>query len=110
MRTLKTEKRALQTEMSKSYEIKMPSEAVMRIVLTDMSFKYEEEELINKSKKQNQILVDSDIKVLQLFETRRKNKVIHNVRLKIDCESYNKVMMESFRRNGNNEMLQMSGL
>ena len=78
--------------MSVTYEIKVPSEIKMIIDITDMTFKYEEKELIEKLMKQIQGLENSNINFIKVYETRRNNRLIYNAKLKIKRESYPKVI------------------
>ena len=56
----------------------------MQIIITDMDFKLPEKDLIDKLKKQNGVLENSEIEVIKIFETRRKSRTIFNARIKID--------------------------
>lgn len=87
-------KNTLQTELSENYDIRVPNETKMTIVITDMSFKIPENELINILKKQNPILVNSELKIIKTYDYKRKNVVINNVKLIIDKESYIKVISQ----------------
>ena len=62
------------------------------IVITDMTFKYEEKELIEKLIKQNQVMENSKTNLIKLCETRRNKRLSYNARLKINSESYQKVI------------------
>ena len=44
-------KEAIETQISKDYEIKVPKEVGMQIVITDINFKMQENEIIEKWKK-----------------------------------------------------------
>ena len=83
---------AIENEMSEKYEVKIPNNIEMTIVLTDMTFKYSENELISKLNKQNNILENSKIEIIKIFETKRNNGTIYNAKLKINNESYIKVI------------------
>ena len=48
-----TIKEAIETQISKKYEVKMPKEVHMQITITDMNFKMQGNELIDKLKNQN---------------------------------------------------------
>lgn len=85
-------KEAIQKEMSEDYEIKVPSPIEMTIAITDMSFKYSETELIEKLKTQNPMIKDGEISIIRLYEFKRYNKPVYNAKLKIDNDSYKKVM------------------
>lgn len=85
-------KEVLQNEMSGSYEIKVPHQKEMKIKLTGMTFKFTEDEIIEKLKRQNEILSESEIEIIKLFEYKRNGQIIYNGILKIDKDSYIKVM------------------
>ena len=85
-------KEAIETQISKDYEIKVPKEVGMQIILTDMRFKMQENEIIRKLKKQNEILKDSKIVTIKIYEFKRYNRTIFNAKLKIGNESYRKVI------------------
>lgn len=85
-------KETIQTQISNDYEIKIPREISTQIVITGLSFKISDDELIKKLKKQNELLKESNIQVMKLFETIRSNRTIFNAKLSIDNVSYAKVM------------------
>ena len=72
--------------------IKVPKQVEMQIIITDLDFKLAEKDLIDKLKKQNGVLENSEMEVIKIFETRRKGRTIFNARIKIDLESYNRVI------------------
>ena len=53
MKKEKKIKLAIQKEMNENYEVKVPNNNEMNVVIKDMTFKYSNEELIKKIKKQN---------------------------------------------------------
>ena len=83
-------KNAIENEMSETYEIKVPSEIEVVIVITYMT--YEEKELIEKLIKQNQVMENIKINLIKIYETRRNNRLIYNAKLEINSESYQKVI------------------
>lgn len=85
-------KKAIQDEISEKYEVKIPKEAEMHMVITDMNFKYNECELIEKLKKQNDAMKDSKVEIIKCFETKRYNRTIFNAKIKIDNETYHKII------------------
>lgn len=85
-------KEVLQSEISENYEIKIPKDIKMQIIITGMNFKMSDNELIKKLKKQNEVMKDSIIEVVKLFETKQYNRTIFNAKLKIDNDSYPKIM------------------
>lgn len=87
-------KSAIQNGLGDNYEIRVPNQIDMHIVITDMNFKIDEKEIVVKLKKQNQILENSEIDIVKLFETKRFNRKIYNAKVKIDNESYKNVMAE----------------
>lgn len=86
-------KKAIQNEISDKYEIKVPNEISMQIIVTDMSFKIPEKDLVEKLKKQNEDLKNSEIEIIKMFETKRYNKTVYNAKVKIDNDSYKKVIL-----------------
>lgn len=85
-------KEAIQSEISEDYEIKVPKEINMQIVVTDLNYKYPDRELIEKLKKQNETLKNSELEVIKIFETKRYYKTTFNAKLNVDNESYPKVI------------------
>ena len=81
----------MESGISKDYEIRVPKQVEMQIIITDMDFKLPEKDLIDKLKKQNGVLENSEMKVIKIFETRRKGRTIFNARMKIHQELYNRV-------------------
>ena len=59
-----------------------------------MSFKYSENDLIEKLRKQNPKLADANIKYIGKYESKRANKTLFNVKLRVDIKAYGKIMEE----------------
>ena len=57
-----------------------------------MNFKMQENEIIEKLKNQNEILKDSKIELIKIYEYKRFNRTIFNAKLKINNKSYPKVI------------------
>lgn len=85
-------KTAIQSEMSENYEIKVPNPMAFKVIITDITFKYSEEDIIVKLKNQNPILKDNEIKIIKTFEHKRNNRTIYNIKLSTDGETYNKLV------------------
>lgn len=85
-------KTAIQNEISDKYEVKIPKEAEMNIIITDMNIKLNEKELLEKLKKQNEVIKDSNVEIVKCFETKRFNRSIYNAKVKIDYATYHKIM------------------
>ena len=62
-------KEAIEIQISKDYEIKVPKEVGMKIIITDMNFKMQEYKIIEKLKKQNEILKDNKIELIKIYES-----------------------------------------
>lgn len=87
-------KSAIQSGMGDNYDVRVPNPIDMHIVITDMNFRIDEKEIVDKLKKQNQILENSEIKIVKLFETKRFNRKIYNAKVKVDNEVYKKIISE----------------
>lgn len=85
-------KNAIQSEMSEGYDIKVPNPKEMKVNITDITFKYTENEIIEKIKKQNTGLSETKIKVVKIYEYKRNNKVVYNVKVATDGDTYTKLM------------------
>ena len=57
-----------ETEMGETFDFKTPNEGVKSIIIMDIFFKYNAEELISKIKWQIQQLLEHDIKEVKSFE------------------------------------------
>lgn len=85
---------AIQKEMSDGYDIMIPNTSEKKIIISDMTFKHTEMELLQKIRKQNPIVTDGQYSIIKMFEYKKFNKTIYNAKLKIDSESYHKLMDE----------------
>lgn len=85
-------KEAIKEKMSEDYEIKVPNPVEMSVTITDMSFKYKDNELVEKIKNQNLILKDSELNIIKTYEFKRNKRTIYNAKIKIDKESYAKII------------------
>lgn len=86
-------KSAIQDKISEQYEIRVPS-TEYKIKITGMTFEYNENEIIDKIKKQNPNLASTNFTFIEKYRVKRNNKTTYNVKLKIDSESYTKIMEE----------------
>lgn len=94
MKIKKKIKSAIQEKISKQYEVKIPNSTGLNIKIIGMSFDYSENVLIEKLRKQNPKLADANIKFMGKYETKRGNKTLFNVKLRVDNEAYGKIMEE----------------
>lgn len=62
--------------MGEKHEVKIDNPIDLVVIITDISFKYTEEEIVLKLMKQNPIMGEKNIKLLNMFETKRNNKLI----------------------------------
>lgn len=85
-------KNAIENKMNEKYEIKMPNPLNTTVIVANMTFKYETNELIEKLKKQNPVLESSELELIKYIEVKRNNRTTYNVKLKIDAESFIKVL------------------
>ena len=85
-------KEAIETQISKIYETKVPKKVGMQIIITDMNFKMQENELIEELKTQNEILKVSKIELIKTYKSKKLNRTIFNAKLKIYNESYSKLI------------------
>lgn len=83
---------AIEVEMGENYEIKVATPINLDVIVTDISYKYTEEEILAKLRRQNPLIGEKDIKIISTFETKRNNRAIHNVKLNIDNETYETIM------------------
>ena len=97
MRTVRIERELKvqsRKKISKQYEVKIPNSTGLNIKTIDMSFEYSEDDLIEKLRKQNPELADAKFKYIGKYETKRGNKTLFNVKLRVDIEVYGKIMEE----------------
>lgn len=85
-------KSAIEVEMGENYEIKVATPFNLDVIVTDISYKYTEDEIMTKLRRQNPLIGEKDIKIISTFETKRNNRTIHNVKLNIDNETYENIM------------------
>lgn len=87
-------KNAIQNEMSGDYEIKIPNPKDLIVDIKYMSFKYSELEIIEKMKKQNVFLKDSNMKIIKTYEYKRNDRIIYNAKIATDSQTYTKLINE----------------
>ena len=58
----------------------MRSEIEIIIVITYMTFKYEEKEFIEKLIQQNQVMENNKINLIKTYKRRRNNRSIYNAK------------------------------
>lgn len=85
---------AIQNELNDAYEIKVPRPINMQIKIVGMSFDYEEKDLVEKLKKQNPVISNSDIKIIVKYNYKRNNKIIYNAKISVDSATYAKILGE----------------
>lgn len=87
-------KNAVEEKLTEKYEIKVPRPVDLKIKIVDMTFKYEDKEIVEKLKKQNQCIESAEIKIINKYETTKKNKTTYNAILNVDSDSYKKIIEE----------------
>ena len=64
----------------------------MQIIITDMTFKSPEKDLRDQLKKRYEVLENSTIEIIKIFEIKRKSRTTSDARIKIDQELYKRVI------------------
>lgn len=85
-------KNAIEIELNEDYEVRVPKPTEFSVIITDISFKYSETEIVEKLMKQNPVLNNSELRILRIYETKRYNKTVYNVKLNLEHEVYVKIM------------------
>lgn len=87
-------KNAIEDKMGENYEVRVANPIEMVVTITDISFKYTEEEIILKLMKQNPIMSENPIKLINMYETIRNNKTIYNIQIKVNGETYENILKQ----------------
>ena len=85
---------AVKNEMDEKYEIMALNQPELKIKVFAMSFKFSEEGIIEKLRKQNEILKNGVLNIVKVYEYKRNGQVFYNAILNIDNDFYAKVMNE----------------
>lgn len=85
-------KAALEKTMCDNYEVRVPNVINPRFIITSMVFKHEDEEIVEKLKKQNQVIESSHLKLVKYYEVNRNNKKLFNAILETDADSFPKIL------------------
>ncbi|XP_017462848.1 PREDICTED: uncharacterized protein LOC108356236 [Rhagoletis zephyria] len=85
-------KDAIEKNIGKEYEIKVPNSIRPSFLIAGMNFKYENSDLIESIKKQNNNLIQGSLKVLKQFERNRGNIKVYNAIIEIDKEDFTKIL------------------
>lgn len=59
-----------------------------------MAFKYNENELLQRIRKQNPVIEQGELSITKLFEFKKNNITLYNAKLKVDNTSYCQLMKE----------------
>lgn len=84
----------IQTGISEEYEIKIPNTSEKHIIVTDMTFKHNESELMRRMRMQNPLIENGKFSIIKMYEYKKNNKVIFNARMSVDDETYDKLIKE----------------
>lgn len=85
-------KNAIEVNMGDEYEIKIPTKIKPRILISNMKFKVAKEDIIEKLKKQNSLIENSELKLISFFERKINNVVKYSAVVEIDADSFPKVI------------------
>lgn len=85
-------KDVVREKLGESYEIDILNLRKPKLFIHKMRINRNSTEVIEKIKKQNEYLKDSDIKIIKIIEKKVRNNVYYNLIAEIDRESYHKVM------------------
>ncbi|KAI8120531.1 hypothetical protein CVS40_8209 [Lucilia cuprina] len=87
-------KNAIQIKLNENYDIKVPSPRNLILKITDISFDYTEDEIIEKIKKQNPI-INGELKLIQKYEYKINDKrKIYTIKVIVDNDTYYKLISE----------------
>lgn len=84
---LDTIRRYAEEKLGSSYDVKLSELRKPKIIVSGLSEKMSDEEIVTKLKKQNEVIQDSELRVVSIFGKHKLNVVIE-----IDSDSFNKIM------------------
>lgn len=85
-------KSAVENAMKEQYDIKIPSVIKPRFTIPKISYKYTDEEIVEKLKNQNQCLGESELKLAKVYETKSNNITYYSAIFEADPDTFTKVM------------------
>uniref|UniRef100_A0A1A9WQ64 Uncharacterized protein n=1 Tax=Glossina brevipalpis TaxID=37001 RepID=A0A1A9WQ64_9MUSC len=85
-------KATIESTMPKDYEVKAPSKLNPRIKLTDLSFSYPNDDLVDKLRCQNPMLKDSLLRVVRSYAVSKNGSTHYSAVIETDCSSFTKIL------------------
>lgn len=89
-----TIKKVFEEKLGKQYDIQVPELRKSKLFISGLGVQMDENEIIEKIKKQNEFLSESDLKCTKIIEKKYKQKSQYNIIVEIDSESFNRAIRE----------------
>lgn len=85
-------KSAIEEKLGKEYDVKAPELKKPKVRVHGMNTKWEEEEIVEKIKVQNDYLKEGFMKCLKIIEVKRANQVYYSAIIEMEHDMYEKVI------------------
>lgn len=85
-------KAAIETNIGKEYEIKVPEMVRPSFIVKGVNFKGDEATLIDTIKKQNVHISESALKIVKKIERKRGNTVVFDIIIEIERDDFSKIL------------------
>ncbi|XP_036340117.1 uncharacterized protein LOC118749421 [Rhagoletis pomonella] len=85
-------KNAIETNLGNAYEVKIPKKVKPTVVVSGINFKYDNDELAQRIKRQNACLTETDIKIIKQYEKKKGSNVYYNAVLEVDVEAFTNIL------------------
>lgn len=82
----------LEKKMKDKYEIKIPTDLKPRFEIIHMNNKFEDEEIIEKLKRQNSHMEISEMKIVKVYAVKKYNREVFNAVIEVDKETFPKII------------------
>lgn len=87
-------KTAIVNNIGNNYEVKIPKKVKPEIIVTGINFKYDDDELIQRIRRQNNCVNETEIKMVKQYEVKKGDKIFYNAILEVDIEAFAKILAE----------------
>ena len=86
------QKNLTKEKLGEEYKIRFPTSLYPNILITGISFEYDDTRLLELIKKQNQCMNNTNVKIIKQYEIRKNNKICYNATAEVEPNGFANIL------------------
>ena len=85
-------KNLIKEKLGEEYEIRFPTSLYPNILITGISFEYEDRRLLELITKQNQCMNNTNVKIIKQYKIRKNNRIYYNTIAEVEPNTFTNIL------------------